>query len=280
MTPGRRYCLPVASKDDKRARQARAEQMRKERERQEKRRRNIITAVIVVAVVAVIAGAGFAVKTAIDNNADVATRAPEGLTDGNGVLYTAEDAGGTAGGDPVQVTLFEDFACPHCKSFEASTGVWLDEQVAAGTIEVEFRPVSFLTEYSSDALAASMCVFEEGGAEAYRTFATLAYENQPAEGGNLDASDFVQFAEESGTPEAADCIRGRPFRDWASPEGEATKQAFEDEDSEGNTLSGTPTVWVEGTTVNGPEDADGNPTVPGTEDIQQAIQEAGGTAEQ
>ncbi|KHL15605.1 UNVERIFIED_CONTAM: hypothetical protein LK11_20695, partial [Mumia flava] len=238
----------MASKDDKRARQARAEQMRKERERQEKRRRNIITAVIVVAVVAVIAGAGFAVKTAIDNNADVATRAPEGLTDGNGVLYTAEDAGGsggssdaggTAGGDPVQVTLFEDFACPHCKSFEASTGVWLDEQVAAGTIEVEFRPVSFLPgDFSPDAMAASMCVFEEAGARAYREFSALAYEGQPVESDTVDTTTYVDWADEAGAPGTADCIRGRPFRDWVT---EATEQVFAQPDREGTKLSGTPT---------------------------------------
>ncbi|MGH1565123.1 DsbA family protein [Mumia sp. DW29H23] len=264
----------MASRDDKRARRERAEQMRKERERQEKRRRNVITAAVVAVVLVVIAGAGFAVKAAVDNSADDPARTPEGLTEDGGIALTATDVGGTAAADPVKVTLFEDFACPHCKAFEEEAGSWIDEQVAAGAIDVEFRPVAFLTDFSGDAMGSALCVFEDAGAKAYRDYSELVFANQPTEGGNLDEKDFVDMAEQAGATGAADCIKGRPFRDFADLNGEATKAAFDQEDSEGNKLSGTPTVWVNGTTLNGPEDADGNPTVPGLADLQKAVEAA------
>ena len=261
----------VATKDDKRSRRERAEQMRKERERQDKRRRNLITAAIVVVVIAVIAGAGFAVKAAVDNSADAPTRTPDGITDTGGVNLTATDLGGTAAEDPVKVTIFEDFACPHCKSFEETTGQVLDQQVASGAIDVEYRPVAFLNEFSDDAMAAAMCVFEEDGAKTFRDYAKLLFANQP-QGGSLSEKEFRDLAEEAGASEAATkCITGRPFREWTE---EQTEKAFEQPDSDGKKLSGTPTVWVDGKAVNGPEDAEGNPSVPGTEDIMAAIEEA------
>lgn len=261
----------VASKDDKRARRERAEQMRKERERQEKRRRNLITVAIVAVVLVVIAGAGFAVKAAVDNSADAPTRTPSGLTDEGGVNLTATDLGGTAAEDPVKVTVFEDFACPHCKTFEETTGPVLDQQVANGAIDVEYRPVAFLSDFSNDAMGAAMCVFEEDGAKTFRDYAKLLFANQP-QGSSLSEKEFRDLAEEAGASEAAiDCITGRPFRDWTD---EQTEKAFDQPDSEGKKLSGTPTVWVDGKTVNGPDDAEGNPSVPGTEDILKAIEAA------
>lgn len=258
----------MASRDDKRARRERAEQMRTERERKDKRRRTLITAAIVAVVLVVIGGAGFAVKSAVDNSADEPTRAPGGLTDDGGVVLTATDLGGSAASDPVKVTVFEDFACPHCKTFEDETGDWIDEQVAAGAIDVEFRPVAFLSDFSHDTMGAAMCVFEEGGSKAYRDFAKLAFASQPTEGSGLDEKDYVDMAEQAGAPGAATCIKGRPFRDWTDP---ATKASFDQPDSEGEKLSGTPTVWVDGATVNGPEGSDGKPTVPGLADIQKAV---------
>ncbi|WP_370615108.1 DsbA family protein [Mumia sp. Pv 4-285] len=263
----------MASRDDKRERRERAAELRKERERQEKRRRNIITAAIVAVVLVVIAVAGFAIKSAVDEAAGDSVRTPKGLTENNGVVLSATDVGGTANPDAVKVTFFEDFACPHCKAFEAEAGTWIDEQVKAGTIEAEFRPIAFLTQFSSDALAASMCVFEDGGAAAYRDFTEQVFVNQPTEGGELDESDFVEMAETSGATGAKDCIEGRPFRDWAEVQGPPTKAAFETPDAEGTKLSGTPTVWVDGVTVNGPE-VDGQPGVPGLADIQAAVEAA------
>jgi protein-disulfide isomerase len=262
----------VASRDDKRARKERAEQMRKEREAKEKRRRGAITAAVVVVVLLVIAGAGYAVKAAMDNSADDPTRSPKGLTADNGVSLTATDLGGTAKPDAVKVTMFEDFACPHCKSFEEEAGSWIDEQVKAGAIDVEFRPVSFISgDFSPQAMGSAMCVFEEGGSKAYRDYAEQLFANQPTEGDNIDEADFVDMAKDVGAPGAADCIKGKPFRDWVD---ESTKKIFDQPDSEGKKLSGTPTVWVDGVTLEGPDGPDGKPTPPGLTDLQNAVQDA------
>ena len=167
--------------ESSRGRRERAEQMRKEKERQDKRRRTLITAAVVAAVLVVIAGAGFAVKSVMDDSAGDEVRTPKGLTKDGGVMVTAEDLGGTAQPDPVKVTIFEDLQCPVCKAFEETSGGWVDEQVAAGAIEVEYRPVAFLNEFSAAALAASMCVFEDAGAKGWVDYTRTVYQNQPDE---------------------------------------------------------------------------------------------------
>ncbi|MGH1565122.1 DsbA family protein [Mumia sp. DW29H23] len=257
--------------DDKRNRRERAEAMRKERERQDKRRRNIITAAVVAVVLVVIAGAGFAVKSAVDDSAGDPARTPKGLTEDNGILLSATDVGGTAAPDPVKVTIFEDLQCPVCKAFEQTSGDWLDQQVAAGAIEIEYRPVAFLTEFSAESLAASMCVYEEAGAKGWRDYARTVFENQPSESGpGVDNAQLVDWAKEVGVDAAADCIEGRPFRDWAGdPPGDyskVTEEAFASKDSEGTQVSGTPTVWVDGTAVTG---SGGN--IPTPQDLATAV---------
>ncbi|KHL15606.1 UNVERIFIED_CONTAM: hypothetical protein LK11_20700 [Mumia flava] len=112
-------------------------------------------------------------------------------------------------------------------------------------------------------MAASMCVFEEAGARAYREFSALAYEGQPVESDTVDTTTYVDWADEAGAPGTADCIRGRPFRDWVT---EATEQVFAQPDREGTKLSGTPTVWVDGTTLQGVAGA-----YPTTEELAAAV---------
>ncbi|MBW9205719.1 DsbA family protein [Mumia sp. zg.B53] len=257
--------------ESSRSRRERAEQMRKEKERQDKRRRTLITAAVVAAVLIVIAGAGFAVKSVMDDSAGDEVRTPKGLTKDGGVLVTAEDLGGTAQPDPVKLTIFEDLQCPVCKAFEETSGGWIDEQVAAGAIEVEYRPVAFLNEFSGAALAASMCVFEEAGAKGWVDYTRTVYQNQPDETStDVDEDQLVEWADQVGAGAATDCIKGRPFREWAgNPPGstsEVTDEAFASKDSEGQQVSGTPTVWVDGTAVTG---SGGN--IPTPADLEAAV---------
>lgn len=240
--------------DDKNSRRERAEQMRKTREREEKRRRNLITAAVVAVVLVVIAVAGFAVTKVARDNAPAEARTPSGLTKDSGVLLTAKDFGGTAKPDAVRLTIFEDLQCPVCKAFEAQSGAWLNDQVKQGNIEIEYRPIAFISEFSSKALAASMCVFESDGAAKWREYAQTVFTNQPAEGsaGVADAQ-FTQWAGTVGATDADSCIKKEPFREWAgnAPDdlSPVTENAFSSKDSSGTKFLGTPTVWVEGRAV-------------------------------
>lgn len=258
--------------DDKRSRQQRAEQMRKQRERAEKRRRNMLTVGIVVVVVVLIVAAGFAIKSQVDKNNGPAVT-PNGLTKDGGVVYDQKAATGKAATNtsPVDVVLYEDFQCPVCKAFEQVNASFLQQQVTSGAISIEYRPIAFLdnennNEYSTRALNASMCVYEDKGAKAYQAFLNLLYPNQPDEstGSGLPDAQLADYAEQAGAASGvSSCINSGTYEDWAAT---TTDRAFKSKDSSGTPVQGTPAVWVNGKVVEG---AQGN--FPVVNELQAAI---------
>lgn len=236
----------ASSNSDKRSRQARAEQMRKERERADTRRRNGITIGIVAIVVVLIVVAGFAIKSQVDQNNDPAT-APGHLSDGGAIVYDKESATGKpADGDPVTVTLYEDYQCPACKSFHTAHSDSLEQSVKKGEIEIEYRPIAFLdrmssTNYSSRALNAAACVLDAKGPKAFHKMHDLMFENQPQEGGDgLPDEQLIELADQAGASGVDSCVADMKFKDW-------TKKVTENASDEG--VSSTPTVQVDGKTV-------------------------------
>ena len=240
--------------------------MRKEREKAEKRQRNFITIGIVVVVLALIAIGGYAIKSTSDERAketDVVT--PKGATEDFGVTYTAEDAGGQAASDPVEVVIYEDFQCPVCKAFEQANGAFLDEMVKNGDITIEYRLLAFLdraspNQYSSRAGSAALCAFESGGGEAYKKVANLFWANQPAENtAGPEDSALVETLKQSGiSGDAAEsCVVKNRFVPWVKEATEASRDAK---------VSGTPTVRIDGKNVTG-----ANEGVPQIPDLQKAI---------
>jgi protein-disulfide isomerase len=255
--------------NERQQRAARAEQMRKEREKAEKRQRNVITIGIVVIVLALIAVGGYAIKSTSDERAkqtDVVT--PKGATDDHGITYTAEDAGGKAATDAVEVVIYEDFQCPVCKAFEQANGAFLDEAVKNGDITIEYRLLTFLdraspNQYSSRAGSAALCAFESGGGEAYKKVANLLWANQPAENteGPEDPAlvDTLKQAGVSGDA-AESCVVKNQFVPWLEEATEASRDAK---------VSGTPTVRIDGKDVTG-----ANKGVPQIPDLEKAITDA------
>lgn len=123
--------------NERQERAARAEKMRKEREKADRKQRNLISVAIVVVVVALIAVGGYAVKSASDDRApETEVINPKGVTKDFGIVYTAEDVGGTVpeGTKPVSVELYEDFQCPACLQFEQQSSAFLKDQVKSGAI--------------------------------------------------------------------------------------------------------------------------------------------------
>jgi protein-disulfide isomerase len=255
--------------NERQQRAARAEQMRKEREKADRKQRNLITIAIVVVVLALVAVGGYAVRTTSDSRAqetDVVT--PKGATQDHGVLYTAEDAGGEAAADPVNVVLYEDLQCPVCKAFEQANGAFLKDAVAKGEITLEYRIISFLdrasrNEYSSRAGSAVLCAFESGGAEGFKKAADLLYANQPDEGtaGPEDAAlaDTLKQAGVTGAA-AESCVVTGKFVPWLRQVTEVSRNAK---------VAGTPTVRIDGKDVKGAQGG-----VPQLPDLQKAIEAA------
>lgn len=237
--------------NERQQRAARAEQMRKEREKADRKQRNLITVGIVVVVVALIAVGGYAVKNESDKNTDSSKLVYPAHTDKKtfGFDYTAADAGGTAGKDPVKVVLTEDFQCPVCKAFEEQSGAFLDDLVKKGEITIDYRPISFLdrnsaNEYSSRAANAAMCVLDKGGVEDYKKFHDLLYASQPEENtaGPEDAV-LIADAKQVGVTGIDSCIRKKVYGPWLD-------KALEKAQSDG--FEGTPWVRIDGKDVKSP----------------------------
>lgn len=251
---------------DRKARAERAELLRKEREKAGRRQRNLITVGIAVAVVALIALGAWAVSSGKSDD-DRPIVAPAHTNAAYGFDYSAADAGGIAGADPVTVVLYEDFQCPICQGFETEYGPTLDGMVAKGEITIEYRPFAFLdryssTDYSTRAANAAMAVLDKGGVTAYKKFHGLLFANQPPEGGaGLDDATLIDYAKQAGVTGIDAAVEGGRFEPWV-------KAAVKAGNSDG--VDGTPTVRIDDKIVNGPEQ-NGQPTVPSLAAIQQAI---------
>jgi protein-disulfide isomerase len=255
--------------NERQQRAARAEQMRKEREKADRRQRNLITVAIVVVVLALVVAGGWAIKSTSESRAqetDVIT--PEGATKDHGVLYTAEDAGGKAASDPVEVVIYEDFGCPVCQAFEQANGAYLDAAVKAGDISIEYRILTFLdrvspNKYSSRAGSAAMCAYESGGGAAFKKVSNLLWANQPPENtaGPEDPAlvDTLKQAGVTGKTAESCVVKGR-FIPWITEGTEASRDAK---------VTGTPTVRIDGKQVTGL-----NKGVPQLPDLQKAIADA------
>jgi protein-disulfide isomerase len=236
---------------DRKQRAERAEQMRKEREKADRRQRNLISVGIVVVVIALIAAGGYAVKSAQNDNTDSGTLVYPAHTDKKtfGFDYTAADAGGKVGTDPVVVTITEDFQCPICKSFEQQSGAFLYDLVKKGEITIDYRPISFLddksaNEFSSRAANAAMCVLDKGGAGEYKKFHDLVYATQPEEdtAGPADA-ELIADAKQVGVTGIDRCIRKKVYGPWI-------EKAYDAAVADG--FRGTPWVRVGGKEVESP----------------------------
>ncbi|MCW2829422.1 MAG: hypothetical protein JWP31_114 [Aeromicrobium sp.] len=177
---------------------------------------------------------------------------PAHTTDDFGIVYTAEDAGASAAGEPVQVELYEDFQCPACQSFEAQSGAFLRDQVESGAITITYRPFSFLDEvggstndYSKRATNAALCALDAGGAADYVTVHDHLYATQPDEGtAGPDDADLVAALTGLGIAGVDACVEDGQFLPWV----EAAKN-----NAMAAGVNSTPTVVVGGRTVDRPD---------------------------
>ncbi|MGO3148267.1 MAG: DsbA family protein [Leucobacter sp.] len=219
--------------------------------------------VVLIAVVAV--GAMLWVQFAAPGSADDEVAAPQNSTEQFGFVHTSDAA---ANGDPVAVTIYEDYLCHSCKTFHDETAAYLAEQVAAGTVEVEYRPFAFLVNASSDeytqrAANAAACVADLGGVDSFIVMQDLLLANQPAEGGaGLTDDQLTEFATQAGVDEAASCITERTFEGWVTQSLEGALAAD---------VTSTPTIRVADVTIL--RSADGKQVMPGLEELQYAIEQ-------
>jgi protein-disulfide isomerase len=199
----------------------REEQARKERQRERMLRFGIAGAVI--AAVAIIAVA----VTASRGGDDGPVALPDTVSEeGGGVTFGQAEA-------PVEVDVWLDFLCPHCKEFEDANGATIDELVAAGEAKVTYHPVTYTgRNYSARANNAFACAVDAGEGEAY--FKALFVSPQ-----QWTDNALVELGESVGLEgDFESCVRDDTYDDWS---GSVTDAATASGD-----ITGTPTVHVNG----------------------------------
>lgn len=166
------------------------------------------------------------------------------LTDAGGVVVTAHDLDpdGSYPDDPVAVAVYVEPLCPHCKAFSADQGRLLAERLAVGAITLEYRLVSFLDTGATDhasarSVNAALCVETVAGPAAYGSYIEALLADQTATGPTDDT--LVALADETGADSAESCIRDQTNADLVP---QLTERAMD-------TISGTPTVVVDGKTL-------------------------------
>jgi protein-disulfide isomerase len=222
-----------ASRD---TREAKAAERRAAAAKAEARRRNgIITAVVAVVVLVVV---GVYVVIQNDNSSTKTSSSAGSPKNTTGKANQTILVGSPSA--TVTVTLYEDFQCPICKEFEASTGPTLAGYLNQKQIKINYRPIAFLdrastTQYSTRALNSAGCVVDVKP-EAFVEYHRLLFVNQPPENSaGLPDSKLVELAKQAGAPDISSCVNDRTFEGWTA---RVTDQSSKDG------VNGTPTVKV------------------------------------
>lgn len=219
--------------DKAEARRARAAAVRAEQEAAERRRRARTAALVAGFVVVLLVVLGVAWQASRTTEAESGA-APAGATDAGAFVLGAQDA-------PVTVSVYSDYLCPACRQFETVSGPVLDELVEAGTVRLEYHPISILDRasddrYSTRSASAAACVAEADPA-ALRPFSEALFAEQPSEGGpGLSDDRLTEIASQAGV-DVGPCIGETRYAGWVTRSTESASRSG---------VTGTPTVLVDG----------------------------------
>ena len=210
----------------------RAEQARKERNR----RIALVAGIVVLLGAIVAAGSWYSSGSSSETPpAAVAVRATD-----TSIVMGKESA-------PVKVVVYEDFLCPYCRELEDSTRDFLRENAALGKVQVEYRPINLLTDYSYSArsLNAWAAVLQHGTAKQALELHDLLYEHQPYEtaSDNTSDADIAALVKQTGADSSAvkSALKTQDSAFFAAAQQEMTKAA----------IQGTPTVLIDGKVATG-----------------------------
>ncbi|WDV51002.1 thioredoxin domain-containing protein [Streptomyces coeruleorubidus] len=236
------------SEKNREGRRTARQKLAAEREKQksaEKRRRALIMGGAVVAVLGLAAVIGVVAANAgkdDDSEASGPVVAPSGAQgkDGLAIPVGKDSAKST-------LTVWEDFRCPACKSFETAYRPVIHELTDAGQLKVEYHLVTLIDgnmrgSGSRNAANAAACAQDAGKFPAYHD---VLFDNQPAEVDDAYARNdrLIELAgkvDGLDTPAFRKCVEDGTHNSWVAK----SHQAF---DKGG--FSGTPTVLFDGKNI-------------------------------
>ncbi|MFD3869578.1 DsbA family protein [Streptomyces sp. NPDC058623] len=221
------------------------ERLQAERERQksrDKRRRTLIVSAAVVGVLGLAAVVGLIAANA--GSGDKSAKAgpvvaPSGATGKDALaISTGQNAA------PSQLTVWEDFRCPACKSFETNYKDTIHELEAKGLLKTEYHIVTLIDgnmggSGSLKSANAAACAQDVGKFAAYHD---VLFENQPEEvddayGKNAKLLELAGKVDGLDTPAFRACVEDGTHNSWVAKSQDAFRA--------GN-FRGTPTVLLDG----------------------------------
>lgn len=143
------------------------------------------------------------------------------------------------------VSIYEDFLCPACRTFEMEFGQTINDLIDSGAVAADYIMVAILDRptnqnYSSRAGAAAYCVADEDTTSdkpAFRRFHAALYAQQPSETGATFPTDeqLIEIARQAGADATApECITSGQYLNMVK----ATAAA--------NKVTATPTIRING----------------------------------
>ncbi|BDZ49268.1 hypothetical protein GCM10025867_15090 [Frondihabitans sucicola] len=261
---------PTDSATTSRGRRAAArEKARLARQRQRRRARGTRWALfggLGLVVVALVVGVVVVVVSSIHpSGPGPANMANDGITIGKDFKAVQADAQSpsaepsatttAATGQTVKISIYLDYLCPICGSFEKTNNDYIKGLVRSGAATVDYHPIAILTnqslgtKYSQRAANAGACV-ANFSPDAYFDFNTAMFADQPQEGtsGRTDAQLIELVRSLDGvthTAQISRCITKQTYASWVVS---ATQRALSGPiaDASIKKVSGTPTVLVNG----------------------------------
>jgi protein-disulfide isomerase len=223
------------------------ERLAEEREKQkaaEKRRRALIVGASVVCVLGLAAVIGVVAANAGKDEAGDSgpVVAPSGAKGEDSLAIPVGDAGA-----PSTLSVWEDFRCPACKSFEDAYRSTIHELTEAGKLKVEYHLATLIDgnmggSGSRKAANAAACAQNEGRFAAYHD---VLYQNQPPETNDDFANesklfDLAKKVDGLDTSAFRTCVQEGTHNGWVAKSNEAFQKGG---------FSGTPSVFLNGTNI-------------------------------
>ncbi|WP_432932574.1 DsbA family protein [Microbispora sp. CA-135349] len=141
------------------------------------------------------------------------------------------------------VDVYEDFQCPTCKEFEATSGSTLKNLAAEGKAKVVYHPITIFTQEptagnSLRAANAARCVTD---GQQWLAFHDKLYQNQPSETvTGFTTDELIKWGKAAGVtaPDFDNCVREQ--------RNVAAHKQFSQQTMAAQKLAGTPTVKLDG----------------------------------
>ncbi|MDP9027504.1 MAG: DsbA family protein [Actinomycetota bacterium] len=157
------------------------------------------------------------------------------------------------------IVTYVDFSCPACQAFEAANSDSIKSLVQQGAATLEVHPIAILdthyltSKYSTRSNNAGACVANYAPDNFYAVMQQL-YTDQPTEGtSGLTNNQLVSEVHKAGLTngDVDKCITGVTFEPWVTAATSRATSAPLPNSTSGASVSGTPTVLVNGQTYTG-----------------------------